>query len=63
MKFGGVHDSGQLLNTSSLIYTCHFHYGNPLAHATLWFTVSVIDQEAPLWPGFSCRTEVSDFCT
>lgn len=47
MKFGGVHDSGQLLNTSSLIYTCSHQTGKPLVHTTVRFTVSIVDQEAP----------------
>lgn len=47
MKFGGVQDSGQLSNTSSLIYACSHHTGKPLVHTTLRFTVSIVDQEAP----------------
>lgn len=48
MNWGGVHDSGQILNTSSLIYTRHFHSkGNPPVHTPPWFTVSIVDQEVP----------------
>lgn len=53
----------QILDISSLTYTCHFHYkGKPLVYTTV-IHMPLTERGPLLCLGFSCQMEASDFCT